>query len=177
MKVLAWDRPDDPGTAVENLSMVRGNAMLPRTNSERTENTWIEERSPKSEWGAEKSKRVLLVDDHILFRQVLAIVLTQHITLDESLQVGSFAEARQVLTEYNSNELALAIVDLDLADEGGFELIEDLHRIETPVLAITTSRNSEQFARKSGADEVLMTAASTDDIVGVVRRLVDTGRT
>jgi CheY-like chemotaxis protein len=163
----------DPGTAVENLSMVRGNAMLPRTNSERTENTRTVERSLRSEWGAEKSKRVLLVNDHILFRQVLAIVLEQHITLDESLQVGSFAEARRVLTGYNSNALALAIVDLDLADEGGFELIEDLRRIETPVLAITTSRNSERFAQKSGADEVLTTAASGDDVLDVVRRLVD----
>lgn len=152
--------------------MVRGNVLLARTDSERTENTRTDERSPRSGGRVEKTKRVLLVDDHKLFRQVLAVMLEHHINLDENLQAGSLAEAHRVLAEYNSNELSLAVVDLDLPDEGGFELIGDLHRIETPVLAITASRNSERLARKSGAHEVLTTAASGDDILDAVRRLV-----
>lgn len=60
-------------------------------------------------------KRVLIVEDHDLFRQVLAVVLRQHTKLTESVQVGSLAGARRVWSGLNG-EIDLAIVDLDIAD-------------------------------------------------------------
>ena len=63
-------------------------------------------------------KRVLIVDDHDLFRQVLAVVLRQYTALSESVQVESLAEARRVLGG-PSGGIDLAIVDLDTPGGGG----------------------------------------------------------
>jgi DNA-binding NarL/FixJ family response regulator len=149
--------------------------MWARTDSEGTENI------PTGGLGRQLSeqeaitKRVLLVDDHNLFRDVLTILCEQHTGLDNNIQVGSLAEARRVLGDHNSNDFALAVVDLDLADAGGMELIGELRRAGTPVLALTTSRDSaERLARRSGPDwgEVLTTAASGKEILDAVRRIM-----
>jgi DNA-binding NarL/FixJ family response regulator len=148
--------------------------MWARTNSERTENI------PTGGLGRQLSeqeataKRVLLVDDHNLFRDVLTILCEQHTGLGNNVQVGSLAEARRVVGDHNSNDFALAVVDLDLADAGGMELIGELRRAGIPVLALTTSRDSERLARESGPEwgEVLTTAASCDELLDAVRRIM-----
>jgi two-component system capsular synthesis sensor histidine kinase RcsC len=120
------------------------------------------------------AKRVLLVDDHNLFREVLTILCEQLMGLGNNVQAGSLAEARQVLSGHNSNDFALAVVDLDLPDAGGMELIGELYRAGIPVLALATSQDSERLARESGPEwgEVLTTASSFDEIVDAVRRIM-----
>jgi DNA-binding NarL/FixJ family response regulator len=148
--------------------------MWAKTDSEGMENI------PTGDLGRQFSeqegtaKRVLLVDDHNLFREVLTILCEQHTGLGDNVQAGSLAEARRVLSDYASNDFALAVVDLDLQDEGGMELIGKLYRAGIPVLALTTSRDSERLARESGPEwgEVLTTAASSDEILDAVRRIV-----
>src|SRR3712207_101607 len=108
-------------------------------------------------------KRVLIVDDHDLFRQVLALVLGQHTDLKESVQAESPAEARRVLGDLDG-EIDLAIVDLDVPDGDGTELIKDLRdaKPEIPVLAFTVGRSFQLRAQalEAGADQVLSTATS-----------------
>jgi DNA-binding NarL/FixJ family response regulator len=97
---------------------------------------------------------VLLVDDHNLFREALTI-LCEHLTgLGDNVQAGSLAEARRVMSGHNRNEFALAVFDLDLQDEGVMELNRELYRAGIPVLALTTSRDSERLARESGQSGV-----------------------
>ncbi len=148
--------------------------MWARTNSERTEE--VPASGLGRQFGEEeaRAKRVLLVDDDNLFREALAIVCTKHTGLDGNVQVGSLAESRRILSSHNSNDFALTVVDLDLPDNDGMALIGELHRAGIPVLALTTSRDSEWLAQASGlgADEVLTTAASCDEILDAARRLV-----
>jgi two-component system, OmpR family, KDP operon response regulator KdpE len=120
------------------------------------------------------SKRVLFVDDHALFRQILAVICEKHTSLNENVQAGSLAEARRVLSSCNSNNFALAVVDLDLPDEDGVDLIGELRQAGIPVLALSASRSYERLAGVSGLEpgEVLTTAASYDEILGTVRKLV-----
>lgn len=121
------------------------------------------------------AKRVLLVDDHNLFREVLTILCEQHADLGENVQAGSIAAARRVLGSRNNNDFALAVVDLDLPDAGGMELIGELYRAGIRVLALTTSRDSaERLVRDAGPDwgEVLTTAASREEILDAVRRIM-----
>ena len=115
---------------------------------------------------------VLLIDDHSLYRQCLAMLLQQVIDIDVTLQAESLAEARRALAERDGKELALAIVDLELLADRSDELINELQRIETPVLAITTRKDTESLAQEFVAAEVLTTAASSDEILGAVRRLM-----
>jgi DNA-binding NarL/FixJ family response regulator len=119
-------------------------------------------------------KRGLLVDDHDLFRQVLAVTLRLHTDLKENLQAGTLDQAREVLDALGG-EVDLALVDLDLPE--GTDLIEDLCELDVPVVAFTACRSPQRRARalRAGAKEVLPTATSGEKIVGVVKRLLDGG--
>jgi DNA-binding NarL/FixJ family response regulator len=120
-------------------------------------------------------KRVLIVEDHDLFRQVLAVVLGQYTELRESVQVESLAEARRVWSGLNG-QIDLAIVDLDIPGEDGTELIKELRaaRPDLPVLAFTVGRNVELRARalQAGADQVLSTATPGEKIIRAAELLV-----
>ena len=120
-------------------------------------------------------KRVLLVDKYNLFRQVLALVLKWNTDLKQSVEAESGAQARRVL-DNSSHKPDLAIVDLDLANGEGFELIEELHMAapDVPVLGITLRPDAERRERalRAGAGEVLTMAASPWQIVEVAKRLV-----
>ncbi len=117
-------------------------------------------------------KRGLLVEDHHLFRQGLAIILQQHTDLKENFQADSLAQAREVLDNLGG-EVDLAIVDLDLPEGDPTELIEDLRELDVPVLAFTSSLSLERRASalQAGADEVLSTAASGEEVIDTVKRL------
>ena len=120
-------------------------------------------------------KRALLVEDHHLFREVLAVVLEQETDLEGTVQVESLAEARRVLVDL-SGEIDLLIVDLDLTAGDAIGLIENIREAGTdlPVLALTTSRSLERRALvlRAGASEVLSTASASEKIVSTVNRLV-----
>jgi DNA-binding NarL/FixJ family response regulator len=117
-------------------------------------------------------KRGLIVDDHNMFRQVLAIVLEQHTDLKENLQAGSLAEARRVLADPHT-KVDLAIVDLDLPEDAT-ELIEDLRKVCIPVMAFTADRSLERraWALQAGAGDVFTPANSGEQIIDTVERLV-----
>jgi DNA-binding NarL/FixJ family response regulator len=123
--------------------------------------------------GDQRAKRVLIVHDHELFRQSLALLLEW--TADfKSIQAGSQAEARR-LFELDS-EVDLAIVNFDLLDEDRVDLITQLRRAEPriPVLALTQRRGSRvrDWALKAGADQVLTATASGEEITDAIRCLV-----
>lgn len=117
-------------------------------------------------------KRVLLVEDHNLFRQVLALTLKYRTDFRENVQARSVAEARQILADSN-DRVDLAIVDLDLPGWGTIDFIQKLHELGVPVLALTNIRSPEERTRavQAGANEVLSMASSDEEIVGVVNRL------
>jgi CheY-like chemotaxis protein len=132
---------------VENLSLVRRLALLANTNSEQTSNVrphgFSDRASKKNE-----SKRVLIVDDHDLFRGLVALVLETHAGFGENVQAGSLVEACQVLAT-SSGEPDLVIVDLDLPGGDGIELIGKLREAwsSVPVLALTVGRKSRAAQR------------------------------
>ena len=145
--------------------------MLARIDPELTGNYSTDERNNRSSTERSGANGVLLIDDHSLYRQCLAMLLQHEADNDETLQAESLADARRALAERGGKELALAIVDLELLADRNDELISELQRSETPVLAITTRNDTESLTREFVADEVLTTAASSDEILGAVRRL------
>jgi DNA-binding NarL/FixJ family response regulator len=119
-------------------------------------------------------KRVLLVEDHTLFRESLALLLEWRLGL-ESIEAGSLAEGRRALSAVRG-AADFAIIDLDLPDGDGSELIERLHESEpeVPILAFTADRSLPKRARalEAGADEVLAKMAPVEQIIGAARQLV-----
>ena len=117
--------------------------------------------------------RVLIVDDHTLVRQVLAVVLEEHTDLKENVQAGSLGEARRVLAELDA-KVDLAIIDLDLPDGDATELIEHLRKVGIPVMAFTADPSPQRGGRalRAGAGEVLTLASSGERIIDTAERLV-----
>ena len=119
-------------------------------------------------------KRVLLIEDHALFRESLALLLEWRMQV-ESVQAGSLDEGRRALSVVNGTG-DLAIIDLDLPDGDGSELIEQLHetRPDVPILAFTADESPVRRARalEAGADEVLSKMSPVEQIIGTTERLV-----
>jgi DNA-binding NarL/FixJ family response regulator len=119
-------------------------------------------------------KRVLLVEDHALFRESLALLLEWRLGL-ESIEAGSLDEGRRALSAVKGTA-DFAIIDLDLPDGDGSELIERLHESEpdVPILAFTADRSLPRRARamEAGADEVLAKMAPVEQIIGAAQQLV-----
>jgi two-component system, NtrC family, nitrogen regulation response regulator GlnG len=120
-------------------------------------------------------KRVLLVDNNKVYRQVLALVLKWNTELKESAEADSLTQARRVLGN-SKGKPDLAIVNLDTANADGFELMKELRMTapEVPVLAITLRRDVDQRDRalRAGAGEVLTMDVSSKEIVDTAKRLV-----
>ncbi len=119
-------------------------------------------------------KRVLLIEDHALFRESLALLLEWRMQV-ESVQAGSLAEGRRALSNVRG-ATAIAIIDLDLPDGDGSELIQQLHEIkpDVPILAFTADQSMAKRARamEAGADEVLAKMTPVEQIIGASQRLV-----
>jgi len=114
--------------------------------------------------------RVLLVDDHSSFRQALAFMLERESDMTVVGQAASLSEARGRLRNVD-----IAVVDLDLPDGSGVELIRELRYIDshTVVLVLTASTKREELAQavEAGAAGVLHKSSRVTDIVDGLRRL------
>jgi DNA-binding NarL/FixJ family response regulator len=115
-------------------------------------------------------ERLLVVEHNRLFREGLALLLEWRTGLS-SIQAGSLAEAKGVL-EANQKKPACIIVDLDLPDGEGTEVLKELDGL--PVLALIRSKNVERRADALGlgADEVLRTTGPAEKIAAAVERLI-----
>ena len=114
-------------------------------------------------------ERLLLVEHNPLLGEGLATLLEWQTGL-RSVHAGSLAEAKGVLEEANQKP-ACIIVDLDLADGEGNELLKELDGI--PVLALIKGHSllRRAEAMELGADEVLQTG-SVEKIAAAVERLI-----
>jgi two-component system, NarL family, nitrate/nitrite response regulator NarL len=114
---------------------------------------------------------ILLVEDHVSFRQALAFMLEREPGFDVVAQVGSVAETR-ALDGGLLDEVEVAIVDLALPDGDGLDLLEDLSS-RTVALVLSASLEPGRFARavEAGASGVLHKSTPINEIVDAVRRL------
>ena len=115
-------------------------------------------------------ERLLLVEHNRLFRDGLALLLEWRTGLS-SVYAGSLAQAKGILDDANQKP-ACIIVDLDLPEGDGTELLEQLNGL--PVLALSRSLNLERLAEAIGlrADQVLGTTGPVEEIVAAVERLI-----
>ena len=130
----------------------------------------INGRTDAIENNAAEQVRILLVEDHISFRQALAFMFEREPEFTVVGQVGTVAEARRSLAGVD-----VAVVDLGLPDGDGTALIEDLSGAEPRIttLVLSASLDPGRFARavEAGASGVLHKSATIKDIVDAVRRL------
>jgi len=114
--------------------------------------------------------RVLLVDDHASFRQPLAFIMEREPDIAVVGQAGSLAEASRMIEGVD-----VAIVDLDLPDGNGVDLISDLRSANSngAVVVLTASVDRVELARavEAGAAGILHKSVRIEEIINAVRRL------
>jgi DNA-binding NarL/FixJ family response regulator len=130
-----------------------------------------------SEEGSTRPLHIMLIEDHISFRQALAFMLDQDPRFEVVAQAGTLAEARHDLDERKTPEgIDAAIIDLALPDGNGADLIGDLrsHNPDLMVLVLSATLSQANLAKvvQAGVDGVLDKLAGPGEIIGALRRVV-----
>jgi DNA-binding NarL/FixJ family response regulator len=116
-----------------------------------------------------RTKKILLVEDHHLLRQALAVILEREPEFAVTAQAGSLAEARGLLEGVDA-----AIVDLGLPDGDGLVLIGELREANPDCMSLVLTASMDQvrfaLAVDAGAAAVVNKFVSLDEIFAAVRR-------
>ena len=118
--------------------------------------------------------RLLLLDDHLAFRQPLAFMLDREPDLTVSAQAGSLAEARQALAD-SAGAVDVALIDLQLPDGNGADVIREMRAVSSAghALVLTADPDKLHHARaiEAGACGVIGKTARLAEIVEAIRRV------
>lgn len=118
--------------------------------------------------------RVLIVDDHAVLREPLRFMFEREGDFEVVGEAGTLSEARSLLE--NLEDLGVVILDLDLPDGDGLDLMPDLRagNPECVALVLTGSTKPEEHARtiEAGADGMIHKSTRTSEVVGAARRLL-----
>jgi len=116
-------------------------------------------------------KTVLLVDDHALFRESLALLLRQRLPELRVLEAGSMHVALRLCEQ--ASEIDLVVLDLELRDSRGLLTLERLReaRPRARVIVVSGSVDASVAAevQRLGALGFLAKAASTAALVDALR--------
>lgn len=115
--------------------------------------------------------RVVLVDDHTLFRKGLAELLERSGSIKVTGATGTAGDARQLLAEQQPD---VALIDLHLPPHDGITLLRQLRQegFTMPFVVLTVSDAREDLANalQSGAKGYLLKDMEPDDVVDAIQR-------
>ncbi len=117
--------------------------------------------------------QIVLVDDHQMFREGLAEILSREPDFRVCGQAENRAQALEVIRRTHPD---LALVDLTLPDSSGLELIKDL-QVSHPKLAVLVVSMHEEslFAERAiaaGASGYLTKQQATHQLIQAIRRVL-----
>ena len=116
--------------------------------------------------------RVIIVDDHPIFRMGMAELLNQ----EEDFFVCGLAEdiatARKVIDDQNPD---LAIVDITLAGDNGLDLVKELAKKKSALSILVLSMHDEQVwaerAIRAGARGYIMKKEASENVISALRNI------
>ena len=93
----------------------------------------------------QKNIRVLLIDDHALFRESVARLLQSEPGFEVVAHCGSGTEALQIIE--SSKEIDIVLLDLDLGQERGMNFLDSLRNVhfDGKVLLVTADVNDREI--------------------------------
>ena len=123
---------------------------------------------------AKQTKRILVVDDHPLFRSGLAGFLNQQPDLEVCGQADS---APLALEQMRKQRPDLAIIDVSLKGTNGIELVKLMKAEQPKLMILILSMHDETLyalrALKAGALGYLMKAEALEHVLRAVRRVLE----
>jgi DNA-binding NarL/FixJ family response regulator len=119
----------------------------------------------------EKQGRVVVVDDHTVFRQALVVMLEHRAGFEVCAEAASPAEARTAIGTLDVGP-DLVILDLDLLGRGVEDLIHELSDGPSEIGVICLTSGHDLAAAIPANVTVLGTDVPVDDILAAARQLV-----
>ncbi len=120
--------------------------------------------------------KILLADDHGLFRDSMAVWLRQ---LAADVEIALAADWHGVLETLAGENFDLLLLDLDMPDMQGAASIETLRRQHSslPILVVSANQDSAtiEACLTAGAAGYMTKASSGQDILKAVRAVLDGG--
>jgi DNA-binding NarL/FixJ family response regulator len=116
--------------------------------------------------------RVIIVDDHPIFRMGMAELLNQEKDFVVCGLAEDIAGARQVI---QADSPDLAIIDITLAGDNGLDLVKELTSRKTSPLILVLSMHDEQVwaerAIRAGARGYIMKKEASDNVISALRNI------
>lgn len=116
--------------------------------------------------------RVLIVDDHPVFRRGLSDILATEPGIEVCGEAESVDTARQAIAAKSPD---VAVVDLALGDEDGLDLVSTVARSHPDVRVLVLSGHDERLhagrALKAGALGYVMKDATIGQMIDAIRRV------
>ena len=115
--------------------------------------------------------RIILVDDHPLFRKGLAELLEQSGSIEVTAFTGNPNEVAMLLKAHRPDVL---ILDLNMPGTDGITLMQQLRAddFDLPILILTLSEAEDDLARalRAGASGYLLKSMEPDEVVDAILR-------
>lgn len=117
--------------------------------------------------------RILIVDDHPIFRKGIAMLLEHE---DDIIICGETETASEALGLVERHEFDLVIADISLRDINGIELVKSLKVLKPHLPVLVLSMHDESLyaerALRAGARGYLMKQAPPDQVVAAIRHVL-----
>jgi CheY-like chemotaxis protein len=117
--------------------------------------------------------RILLVEDNLVSRTVV-----HHLLTPRGYRVDCAETGREAIEQAGQNEYSLILMDLQLPDMTGFEVVAEIRKIgeytETPILAFTANTADEYrtLCRQNGMQGFLPKPVQATELFAVVAKVL-----
>ena len=122
-----------------------------------------------------KLSKILIADDHPLFRDALQQALNSHFGVLDIERCGSFASLQEVLVK--DDDIDLILLDLHMPGAVGFSTLHflGLSHPEIPVAIISANDEPEVVSRaiKYSASGFIPKSLSIENIIGAIESILD----
>lgn len=122
------------------------------------------------------TRRLLIVDDHTIFRQGLKELFALHPDLKVVAEASGYADALECVERHR---LDIAILDLSMPGRDGIELMQQIKHAKPhlPILVLTMHDEEEYAVRalRAGAAGYITKNCAADQLVSAIHRLCEGG--
>ena len=123
-----------------------------------------------------KKVRILLVDDHPVVRQGLAMLIDQEVDLTVC---GEAEDADQAIQQMRKLNPEVAIIDVSLKESNGLELVKQIKsEFEDLPMLVLSMHDEEMYAPRAlraGAKGYIMKQEAPQKVITAIRRLLKGG--